>query len=100
MQLNIEEITNEKGEVVESESLADGKLVYKMTVRDTGDKEYPHSFSISVISRLCPETLYETVRDITVNEQYAKELFERIVLGSVTPVTMYEVIEDFLAEKY
>lgn len=100
MQLYYERITNGEGEVLDYQSAAGGLLEYELTATDTGDSVYPKSYSVSVRSRLCGEAMTATVSDVTVNEQYARELFERAVLYDVTAVSLHEVTEDFLAEKY
>lgn len=100
MQLIFESISNRKGEVVKQESLARGMLRYEMICTDSGDVDFPKSYSVTVESRLTDETCSETILDLTANENYAYEFFERLVLFSVTPVSLYEVAEDFIAEKY
>lgn len=100
MQLIFERITKGKGEVIKQYALADGSLLYELTAADSGDSEYPISYSVSVRSTLSGGMLEKTVPDLTVNRQYALEFFELLVLYAVTPVTLCEVAEDFIVEKY
>lgn len=89
------------GEVkVRAKSLAGGRLKYELFYEECEENKSFKSYGVRISCSLFEEYDEEVVRDLTVNEQYATEFFERLVKGFVTPVTLCCIAEDYLAEKY
>lgn len=86
----------EKRQLILCEKLKEANVRYELFADSTENSEYPYSFGISV---KCGE-LEARIADITENSEYARELFERIMLYTVMPSELEYIVEDFLCEKY
>ena len=65
-------------------------LFSKHTERDT------ESYGVTVKNEITGETA--TISDITENLQTSEALFDRLLTGCVTPMSLKDVVEDFVAE--
>ena len=86
--------------VVRSESFAGNKLNYQLIGENTGNEKYPVTYGVRVETSLFGSLQDVQIGDITVNKAYAEELFSLLVTYLVTPISLKDVIEDFLYEKY
>ena len=77
------------------------ELDYKLTVSKTSDnKEFTESYSISIkkIDKSVDVVEDKTVRDFTRIHSFAEKMYELISLNSVTPVTLADIITDFISD--
>ena len=79
--------------VVRSECVGGDKIHYTMTIGDGG-------YSFSVSSSLFGEEYSEKVNDVTTKREIADSFFELLIRNLVTPCSLREVAEDFVAEIY
>ena len=79
--------------VVRCECVGGGKIHYTMTTENGG-------YSFSVSSSLFDEEYSEKVNDVTTKREIADSFFELLVRNLVTPCSLKEVAEDFVAEIY
>lgn len=86
----------EKRQLILCEELSQPNVRYELFADRTEDSEYPYSFGVSVE---CGEQ-EACIADITENSEYARELFERIMLYMVMPSELEYIVEDYLCEKY
>ncbi len=79
--------------VVRTEIVARGKIRYTMTIVNG-------RYSFSVSSSLTGDEYSEKVDDLTTKREIADSFFELIVRNLVTPCSLKDVAEDFVAEIY
>ncbi len=87
--------------VIESQVLANRKLIYKLLeteiiVEDT----IVTCYGVEIECTLFGECEKEKFTDITSKYQFAKELFDLLCDNLVAPISLKEIIEDFITEKY
>lgn len=104
-----QEITMEKtsetnyshNEVILTESLGNGKIIYRLIYSVSELEGEPHEcFGIEVECLLFGEMELVRIQDVTSILEDAKELFYLLCDNLVTPVSLTEIIDDFLVEKY
>lgn len=85
-----------------TEELADGKLSYFLTQQqlEDGEDQGGTTYGIRVCCSLFGKQEYAELADITPNLAYAQELYELVRLYMVTPISLAEVAQDFITEKY
>lgn len=79
--------------VVRCESVGGDKIHYTMTTENG-------RYCFSVSSVLFAEEETEKINDLTSEKEIADSFFELLVRNFVTPCSLKEVAEDFLAEIY
>lgn len=89
--------------IVKSHSIymdSNNELIYSL-IRSTisDDNEYGNSYSISIskINRKTAEIETEIARDITRIHSFAERMYDAVVSGLVTPITLNYIILDFIS---
>ena len=88
-------------EELESISLANGKIVYKLfqSLCEV-DERTVLCYGIEIICSLFGDVETESIPDITTKYEIAKELYDSVSENLVTPVVLRDIVEDFLSHKY
>ncbi|MDD2269856.1 MAG: DUF6514 family protein [Eubacteriales bacterium] len=72
-------------------------LMYRLESAD--NMHYGYSISISMINNNSGYSYKDTAYNIILEPNVVAELFDKIVLGLVTPVTLRYIVEDFLGSE-
>lgn len=88
-------------ETLETVRIANNKLVYRLFQSECEvDEDKVLCFGIEITCTLFGEVENERIQDITTKYEIAKELFDLLCENTVTPVSMKDIVEDFLLQKY
>lgn len=95
-------VTNYSSEnVMIREVLANQKLVYKLIESDYEMEDtIANCYGIEIECYLFGERETSKVLNITSKIEIAKELFDLLCANLVTPISLKEIVEDFITEKY
>ncbi|MFT3951842.1 MAG: DUF6514 family protein [Oscillospiraceae bacterium] len=86
---------------LQQEDAAGGKLRYSLIQHNCHtDSEEGNTYGIRIECSLFGETENVAIYDITPNIDYALELYEIVRLYMITPISLNDIVEDFLTEKY
>ena len=84
----------EEKRMVEAE---DGNLMLLFHMQLEKTERGTNAYSVLVKNECTGECAW--ISDITENRKEAEELFCRLIQGAVTPTTLRDVVEDFVAER-
>ncbi len=96
------QVTNCSSEqTLETVRLANSKMQYRLFQSECEvDENRVLCFGIEIICNLFGEVEEKRIDDITTKYEVAKELFNLLCENLVTPVSMSDIVEDYLIEKY
>lgn len=89
-----------KTSVIRKQTAAKGRLCYELICKTDAQSNEVISYGVKLYNALFGSAEQVEILDVTPDLAYAIELFELLVCFLVTPITLKDVIDDFLYEKY